>query len=35
MVDEFYDHHGWDENGVPKPGTLKRLGIEHEPSHLL
>ena len=35
MVDEFYKHHGWDENGVPTKQTLKRLGIEHEPSHLL
>ncbi len=35
MVDEFYNHHGWDENGVPKPETLKRLGLENEPSHLL
>ncbi len=35
MVDEFYEYHGWDENGAPKPETLKRLGIEHEPSHLL
>jgi aldehyde:ferredoxin oxidoreductase len=35
MVDEFYQHHGWDENGVPKPQTLKRLGLENEPSHLL
>jgi len=35
MVDEFYEHHGWDENGVPKPETLKRLGLDKEPSHLL
>jgi aldehyde:ferredoxin oxidoreductase len=35
MIDEFYEHHGWDENGVPKPETLKRLGIGKEPSHLL
>ena len=34
-IDEFYGHHGWDENGVPKPETLKRLGIDKEPSHLL
>lgn len=35
MIDEFYAHHGWDENGVPTPETLKRLGIPKEPSHLL
>jgi len=35
MVDEFYQHHGWDENGVPTPNTLKRLGLDQEPSHLL
>ncbi len=35
MIDQFYGHHGWDENGVPTPETLKRLGIENEPSHML
>jgi aldehyde:ferredoxin oxidoreductase len=35
MVDEFYEHKGLDQNGVPKPETLKRLGLENEPSHLL
>ncbi|MFC1816698.1 aldehyde ferredoxin oxidoreductase family protein [Thermodesulfobacteriota bacterium] len=35
MVSEFYQHHGWDENGVPTPNTLKRLGLDQEPSHLL
>ncbi len=35
MIDEYYEHHGWDENGVPRPETLKRLGIDKEPSHLL
>jgi len=35
MIDEFYTHHGWDENGVPTPETLKRLGLDKEPSHLL
>ncbi len=35
MIDEFYAHHGLDKNGVPKPETLKRLGLEEEPSHLL
>lgn len=35
MIDDFYTHKGLDENGVPKPETLKRLGLENEPSHLL
>jgi len=35
MIDEFYEYKGLDENGVPKPETLKELGIQDEPSHLL
>ena len=35
MIDDFYTHKGLDENGVPKPETLQRLGLENEPSHLL
>ncbi|MBU1343789.1 MAG: aldehyde ferredoxin oxidoreductase family protein [Proteobacteria bacterium] len=35
MIDEFYEHKGLDKTGIPKPETLKRLGIENEPSHLL
>ena len=35
MIDDFYAHKGLDENGVPKPETLKRLGLENEPSQLL
>ncbi|HMB32353.1 MAG TPA: aldehyde ferredoxin oxidoreductase C-terminal domain-containing protein, partial [Desulfohalobiaceae bacterium] len=35
MIDEFYEHHGWDKNGVPTPETLKRLGLDNEPSHQL
>jgi len=35
MRAECYGHKGWDENGIPKPETLKRLGIDHEPSHLV
>jgi aldehyde:ferredoxin oxidoreductase len=35
MIDEFYEHHGWDENGVPTAETLKRLGINKEPSHMV
>ena len=35
MVDELYGHKGFDKNGIPKPKTLKRLGLDKEPSHLL
>lgn len=35
MIDEFYAHKGLDQNGVPKPETIKRLGLEKEPSRLL
>ncbi|MBW2137488.1 MAG: aldehyde ferredoxin oxidoreductase family protein [Deltaproteobacteria bacterium] len=35
MIDEFYEHKGLDEDGNPRPETLKRLGLENEPSHLL
>jgi aldehyde:ferredoxin oxidoreductase len=35
MVNEFYEYKGLDREGVPKPETLKRLGLEKEPSHLL
>jgi aldehyde:ferredoxin oxidoreductase len=35
MVDEFYEYKGLDKEGVPKPETLKRLGLEKEPSHLV
>ena len=32
-IDELYQHKGCDENGIPKPETLKRLGLDKEPSH--
>jgi aldehyde:ferredoxin oxidoreductase len=35
MVDEFYEHKGLDGDGVPLPETLERLGLQHEPSHLV
>jgi aldehyde:ferredoxin oxidoreductase len=35
MIDEFYEYKGLDQNGVPKPETLKALGVDKEPSHLL
>lgn len=35
MIDEFYEHKGLDNDGNAKPETLKELGIENEPSHLV
>jgi aldehyde:ferredoxin oxidoreductase len=35
MVDELYEFKGLDKEGVPKPETLKELGLEGEPSHQL
>jgi len=35
MLDEYYALHGWDENGVPREETLKRLGLGKEPSHMI
>ncbi|MCX7703904.1 MAG: aldehyde ferredoxin oxidoreductase family protein [Planctomycetota bacterium] len=27
MLDEYYEHHGWDKDGVPTPQTLARLSL--------
>jgi len=35
MIDEYYEHHGWDSDGVPRPETLERLGLAGEPSGVL
>jgi len=35
MRSELYGHKGLDETGVPRPETLRRLGLENEPSHML
>lgn len=35
MLDEYYEHHGWDENGVPRPEKMKALGLEKEFSSML
>ena len=35
MIDEYYEHHGWDDKGVPTKETLEKLGIAAEPSHKL
>jgi aldehyde:ferredoxin oxidoreductase len=26
-LDEYYRMRGWDENGVPREGKLKKLGV--------
>jgi aldehyde:ferredoxin oxidoreductase len=35
MIDEYYELHGWDREGVPTRETLERLGIADEPTHVL
>jgi aldehyde:ferredoxin oxidoreductase len=35
MIDEYYELHEWDENGVPRPETLEKLRLDGEPSHRL
>ncbi|MEE8471996.1 MAG: aldehyde ferredoxin oxidoreductase family protein [Dehalococcoidia bacterium] len=35
LLDEYYELHGWDKEGTPQPETLKRLGLDQEPSHRL
>jgi aldehyde:ferredoxin oxidoreductase len=32
MLDEYYELHGWDQEGKPLPTTLARLGLQEEPS---
>lgn len=35
LLDEYYEIHGWDVNGIPKVETLKRLGLDAEPMHIV
>ena len=30
MLDEYYRLHGWDEQGIPKKRTVRRLGLDNE-----
>jgi aldehyde:ferredoxin oxidoreductase len=30
MLDEYYAVHGWDEQGIPRRTTLRRLGLSDE-----
>ena len=34
MLDEYYELHGWDNNGIPTMETLKKLHLDKEPSNL-
>ena len=31
MLNEYYKIHDWDENGEPKPETLRKLGLDKQP----
>lgn len=35
MLDEYYELHGWNRDGMPATTTLSRLGLDREPSHLI
>ncbi len=35
MLDEYYKLHGWGNDGIPTAGTLKKLGLDKEPSNLI
>jgi aldehyde:ferredoxin oxidoreductase len=35
LLDEYYELHGWDEEGRALPETLRRLRLDKEPSHIL
>jgi aldehyde:ferredoxin oxidoreductase len=35
MLNEYYELHKWDSNGIPKKETLKKLDLDKEPSHII
>jgi aldehyde:ferredoxin oxidoreductase len=35
LLDEYYELHGWDNEGLPLPETLKRLELDKEPPYKL
>jgi aldehyde:ferredoxin oxidoreductase len=35
LLDEYYDSHGWDRQGVPGSPVLSSLGLDKEPSHII
>ena len=35
LLDEYYEVHGWDRDGVPTSETLVRLGLDQEPSRTI
>lgn len=34
MLDEYYELHGWGNNGIPTTETLKKLGLDRKPSDI-
>ena len=32
LLDEYYELHGWDKNGLPTPETIKKLKLKSEPA---
>jgi len=32
MLDEYYAMRGWDHQGMPRPETLQKLGLEEMPA---
>ena len=32
MLDEYYDLHGWDQDGLPTPETIENLKLDREPA---
>ena len=33
LIEEYYEIHGWDNNGIPTEETIKKLGIETKHSN--
>ncbi len=35
QLDEYYQAHGWDNEGIPTPETLETLGLTREPTRII
>jgi len=35
MLNEYYELHDWDRDGVPKKETLEKLKLDKEPTHMI
>ncbi|MFW9856465.1 MAG: aldehyde ferredoxin oxidoreductase family protein [Candidatus Thorarchaeota archaeon] len=35
MLDEYYGLHGWNDQGIPTPNTLKQLSLDQEPTYII